>query len=112
MSDKQTQQPPPGQSQSEGSVRVRVRYETTEVSFASQFVVNASAEEIVVGISPGFVSDPNTKENLLPIHGRIALTPSGARRLVNALSSALKGLEEAKKRAGGAKEAELPKLDS
>lgn len=111
MSEKQTNQPQTEQPQGR-SVTVRVRYETTEVSFASQFVVNASAEEIVVGVSPGFVTDPNSKENLLPIHSRFAVTPGGARRLVNALSSALKGLDDAKQKAMEAREAELPKLDS
>ena len=91
---------------------MRVRYETTEASYASQFVVNASAEEIVVGVSPGFVTDPNTKENLLPIHSRFAMTPAGAKRLVNALSSALKGLEDARQKGAEAREAGLPKLDS
>ena len=97
------------------TVTVRVRYDTTEVSYASQFIVTAGAEEIVVGMSPGFVTDPNSKENLLPIHSRIAMTPSGAKRLVQALANALKGLE--KNAAPGAagtppREAGLPKLDS
>jgi hypothetical protein len=112
MSEKNPDQPKTTPPQQAGQVSVRVRYETTEAAFASQFIVNASAEEIIVGLSPGFVTDPNSKENLLPIHGRIAMTPGGARRLINALSSALKGLDDAKRKAEAPREAELPKLDS
>jgi len=112
MSEKKSGQPQPAQTSQGGSVSVRVRYETTEVSFASQFIVNASAEEIVVGLSPGFVADPNSKQNLLPIHRRVAMTPGGAKRLINALSSALKGMEKARKKPERQVEAELPKLDS
>ena len=110
------------------TVTVRVRYDTTEVAYASQFIVSAGAEEIVVGISPGFVTDPNSRENLLPIHSRIAMTPGGARRLMQALGNALSGIENAANNAGsgsgtvasaggatatvGEREAGLPKLDS
>jgi hypothetical protein len=100
MSDKPAQQ-------EQGQVTVRVRYDTTAVSYASQFLVNATAEELVIAFSPGFVVDPASRDTLLPVQSRIAVTPAGAARLVAALTSALTGLQPP---AGG--EATLPKLGS
>ncbi len=71
------------------SGKLRVRYETTEVKYGSQFVVNANNEDITVNCSAGYINDPNTNENLLPIHTRIVLTPSGAKRLIETLQQAV-----------------------
>jgi hypothetical protein len=85
------------------AVTVRVRYDTTAVSYASQFLVNATSEELVIAFSSGFVVDPATRDTQLPVQTRIAVTPAGAQRLVAALTNALQSLQ-----AGG--EASLPKL--
>jgi hypothetical protein len=82
-----------------------VRYDTTAVSYASQFLVNATAEELVIAFSSGFVVDPSSRDTLLPVQTRIAVTPAGAARLIAALTNALQGLQ-----AGAAGEAGLPKL--
>ena len=71
---------------------VRVRYETTECSYASQFVVNAGKEEVVVNFSPGYIQDPSGEGAVLPIHSRIALSPAGASRLISTLSQALESI--------------------
>jgi hypothetical protein len=102
----ETQKPGAG-----AAVTVRVRYETTETAYASQFVVNATPEEIVIGVSPGFVVEPGAAERLLPIHSRIAVTPAGARRLIKALNTALQG-QAKQEQAGTEAEAGLPRLDS
>lgn len=73
---------------------VRVRYESTDVVYASQFVVNANQEDITVNCSAGYITDPNTGENLLPIHSRIVLTPTGAKRLIDTLNQALENLNK------------------
>ena len=86
-----------------GQVTVRVRYDTTAVTYASQFLVNATAEELVIAFSSGFVVDPATRDTLLPVQTRIAITPAGAARLVSALTGALQNLQ-------GGGEAGLPKL--
>lgn len=78
--------------------KVRVRYEDTAASFASQFVVNASQEEVIINFSAGYISDPNSGENLLPIQSRVAMSPAGAVRLVNTLTKALKNVSDATKR--------------
>lgn len=75
-------------SQSE-KVNVRVRYDSMDTLFASQFIVNASREEIVLNLSPGYITEPGTNDRLLPIQTRIAMTPQGAARLIKTLSTVL-----------------------
>ena len=86
MADKKT-------TQKEDSQTVRVRYEETQVLYAGQFLVNASAEEVVINFSSGFISDPQTGENMMPIHSRVALSPAGALRLMNTLSQAVQNMQ-------------------
>lgn len=56
---------------------VQVRYEQTDTKYASQFVVNATNEEVIVNFSAGYISDPNSQQVMLPIHGRIAMSFGG-----------------------------------
>jgi hypothetical protein len=72
------------------AVNVRLRYDSTETQFASQFIVTASREELILNLSPGYITEPGGKERLLPIQSRIALTPQGAARLVATLSKVLR----------------------
>ena len=72
---------------------MHVRYENMQTHFASQFVINSTREEIIVNFSPGAISDPQTNQQMLPINTRIAMTPQGAARLVQTLSSVLKNLQ-------------------
>ena len=72
---------------------MHVRYENMDTQFASQFIVNSTREEIVVNFSPGPIPDPQTNQQLLPVNTRIAMTPQGAARLVQTLSSVLKNLQ-------------------
>lgn len=73
---------------------VKVRYETTDVQFVSQFMINAGAEELVLNLSPGYLADPGSNENILPIHARFAMTYSGAARLVQTLSQVLRNVND------------------
>ena len=74
---------------------MHVRYEKMETQFASQFIVNATREEIIVNFSPGAIADPQTNQQLLPINTRIAMTPHGAARLAQTLSNVLKNMQAA-----------------
>ena len=89
MADKNNTETNASDSQSE-PVNVRIRYDSMETQFASQFIVNTSREELILNLSPGYISEPGTNERLLPIQTRIALTPQGAARLVNTLSTVLR----------------------
>jgi hypothetical protein len=92
-----TDQAPQSEQQTEQTkTKVNVRYDKTDTVYASQFVINASPEELIVNFSPGYITDPRTNEQLLPIQTRIALTPTGAARLVQTLSAALRNLQAAR----------------
>lgn len=69
--------------------KVRVRYETTDVAYVSQFMMNRSAEDIVINFSPGYLPDPQGEGTLMPITNRVALTLPAARRLAETLLKAL-----------------------
>jgi len=71
-------------------VNVRIRYDSMETLFASQFIVNTSREELILNLSPGYIAEPGTNDRLLPIQSRIALTPQGAARLVATLNKVLR----------------------
>lgn len=75
---------------------VQVRYEQTDAKYASQFVVNATTEEIIVNFSAGYISDPNSQQTILPVHGRIAMSPAGAARLISTLTQALNNIKTSK----------------
>lgn len=77
-------------------INVRVRYDSMETVFASQFIINASREEIILNLSPGYIVEPGTNDRLLPIQSRVAMTPQGAARLVATLSKVLKNTYGAK----------------
>jgi len=78
----------------QGSQQIHMRYEQTMASYASQFVLNATGEEIIVNFSSGSIPDPRTGENHLPIHTRIAMSTAAARRLANLLNQALSATEQ------------------
>ena len=81
--------------QEKQKVSMHVRYDTMETQFASQFIVNSTREEIIVNFSPGAIADPQTGQQMLPVNTRIAMTPQGAARLAQTLSSALKNMQAA-----------------
>jgi len=88
---------------------VRVRYEETTASYASQFVLNMSEEEIVINFSSGMMPDPNG-ENHLPIHTRIAMTPNNATKLAGLLTQALNQRKQGQTSAPSAAAAKLPEM--
>lgn len=67
----------------------QLRYEQTSALYASQFVISATGDEVIINFSSGTLTDSNNGETYLPIHTRIALSASGARKLVNLLNQAL-----------------------
>ncbi|WFB34615.1 DUF3467 domain-containing protein [Kiritimatiellota bacterium B12222] len=75
------------------SKRIRVKYEDHTARYANQVVLNGSAEEIFLDFSSGPLPDPATGESVIPIHTRIAMSHSAARRLVSALQQTLKRID-------------------
>ena len=83
------------EDQEQAKVSMSVRYDSMETQFASQFIVNSTREEIIVNFSPGAIADPQTNQQMLPINTRIAMTPQGAARLAQTLSSVLTNMQKA-----------------
>ena len=80
---------PAPEQKSPKSVKIRVKYDELSAKYASQVLLNHSAEEIFFDFSSGTITDPASGESLLPVHTRIAMTPAAARRLLQALEQTL-----------------------
>ncbi len=80
---------PAPEHKSPKSVKIRVKYDELSAKYASQVLLNHSAEEIFFDFSSGVITDPASGESLLPVHTRIAMTPVAARRLLQALEQTL-----------------------
>lgn len=93
--------------------QIQVRYTETSSLFSSQFLINSTEEDITIGFSSGYISDPGSKETLLPIHTRISMTLQAARRLQNLLAKILPQENQAttgKAAIPDAARAQLPKM--
>jgi hypothetical protein len=87
----------PEQSEQETQkVAMNLRYDKLDAQFASQFIVNSTREEIIVNFSPGPLVDPGSKQQLLPINLRVAMTPQGAARLAKTLTKVLRDMQAAR----------------
>jgi len=75
-------------------VTLRVKYENSGALYASQALVQASAEEIFLDFSSGVVADGG-EARAMPIHTRIAMTHPGALRLLSALQRTLQAKDPA-----------------
>jgi len=89
--------------------QIKVRYNETSALFASQFIVNTSAEDVTINFSSGPLSDPATGDTILPVHTRMAMTREGARRLHAVLSNVL-GDQENKDKIPANAQAKLPDI--
>jgi hypothetical protein len=77
------------QQKAQTQTQIQVRYTETSALYSSQFLINSTEEDITIGFSSGYISDPGSKETILPIHTRISMTLQGARRLQNLLAKIL-----------------------
>ena len=73
------------------TTKLKVRYEDMAAQYASQVILNTTKEEFLLDFSSGVVPDPNTGDPCVPVHTRIAMSMSGARRLHSLLGKALSG---------------------
>ncbi|PID75134.1 MAG: hypothetical protein CSB23_05345 [Deltaproteobacteria bacterium] len=88
--------------------QVQVRYNETSAQFASQFLINTTAEDLTINFSSGALVDPNSGGAILPIHSRIAMTTPAAKRLLKALNSALQ--QQTKSKVPDSSKAKLPSV--
>ena len=102
------------QASPDSSVQVAIQYQQAQTIFGSQFVVNAAEDEVLVDVSAGVVLTPAGQPEL-PIHTRLAMTWSGARRLSQLLQQALKGHDTPRQNVPKPKflaaEARLPEIE-
>ena len=91
------------------SSQVKIRYDVTSSLFASQFIVNTSAEDLTINFSSGPMTNPTGGETILPVHTRIAMSTDGAKRLHAILGQVLAEVKEKQETAGTSK-AQLPKI--
>lgn len=69
--------------------KLGVRYDEFVARYANQVMLRSTPEEVFLEFSSGVVQDPVTGQPLMPVHTRIAMTHTGARRLAELLSQTL-----------------------
>jgi len=67
------------------SQQFAIRYDKSEITFITQFLVSPSDEEVLLDLSSGLLNDDSNPKTL-PIQNRIALPWSTAERLATVLN--------------------------
>ena len=75
------------------TTKLKVRYEEMAAQYASQVILNTTKEEFLLDFSSGVVPDPVTGEPCVPVHTRVAMSLSGAKRLYSLLGKAIQSGE-------------------
>lgn len=97
-------------SEQEKKQQIKVRYNETSSLYASQFIINSTAEDVTINFSSGALSDPASGETVLPIHTRITLTRGGVQRLHAVLSNMLASSKDGKDTIPARAQAKLPDI--
>jgi len=72
------------------SRQLRIKYDESKASYASQALVQANVEEVIIDFSSGILQDHSGGgAAVMPIHTRIAMSHAGAQRLLGALTQTL-----------------------
>ena len=77
------QNPAPGQQQQQHTIQVK--FEDMAARYANHVLVSVGAEEVYLDFTSGVVND-RPGSSVMPIHTRIAMTPSGVMRLAQLLA--------------------------
>jgi hypothetical protein len=97
-------------SEQEKKQQIKVRYNETSSLYASQFIINSSAEDVTINFSSGALSDPASSETILPIHTRITMTRAGVQRLHAVLSNMLAAPKDGNDSIPAEAQAKLPDI--
>lgn len=62
-----------------------IRYDKSEISYITQFLVSPGQEDVLIDLSPGLLND-GSEPKTLPIQTRIALPWSATERLAKVLN--------------------------
>jgi hypothetical protein len=85
----ETPTPPPQQQ----NIPVQIRYEDLSAKYANHALLNSGQEELYIEFSSGIVIDRGGGGAVMPIHTRIAMTPSGIVRLWQLLGQAVQNFQ-------------------
>lgn len=70
--------------------QLRIKYDESKAVYASQALVQANVEEVIIDFSSGILQDPSGGgAAVMPIHTRIAMSHAGVQRLISALTQTL-----------------------
>ena len=74
-------------------VKIQVKYEDMTARYANHVLLNTGQEELYLDFTSGIVIDRAAGVSVMPIHTRIAMTPSGVVRLWQLLGQAVQNFQ-------------------
>ena len=74
-------------------MNLQIRYEDLTARYASQVMLNTTAEECFFEFSSGVITDRASGTGVLPIHTRIVMNPNGMLRLYQLIAQALQNYQ-------------------
>jgi hypothetical protein len=89
MSNEQT----PATAPQQQSIPLQIKYEDMTARYANHVLLNTGQEELYLDFSSGIVIDRAAGVSVMPIHTRIAMTPSGVVRLWQLLGQAVQNFQ-------------------
>lgn len=75
------------------SMPLQIKYEDLTARYANHVLLNTGQEELYLDFSSGIVIDRAAGLSVMPIHTRIAMTPSGVVRLWQLLGQAVQNFQ-------------------
>jgi hypothetical protein len=87
------EQPAPAPAPQQQSIPLQIKYEDMTARYANHVLLNTGQEELYLDFSSGIVIDRAVGVSVMPIHTRIAMTPSGVVRLWQLLGQAVQNFQ-------------------
>ena len=75
------------------NIPLQIKYEDLSAKYANHALLNSGQEELYIEFSSGIVMDRAAGGAIMPIHTRIAMTPSGIVRLWQLLGQAVQNFQ-------------------
>ena len=85
--------PTPAPAPQQQSMPLQVKYEDLTARYANHVLLNTGQEELYLDFTSGIVIDRAAGVSVMPIHTRIAMTPSGVVRLWQLLGQAVQNFQ-------------------
>jgi hypothetical protein len=87
------EQPAPAPAPQQQSIPLQIKYEDMTARYANHVLLNTGQEELYLDFTSGIVIDRAAGVSVMPIHTRIAMTPSGVVRLWQLLGQAVQNFQ-------------------